>query len=116
MPSLPEINDVGSECFDSEPSFTEAELGVRSIAAERESARVYVCVRERERERVRSRERERERARERKRERERGRERKQIRFRKSKRDVRLPGKGNLTSHGARPVHLHHLDNTVDLDQ
>jgi len=31
-------------------------------------------------------------------------------------DVRLPGKGNSNSHGARPVHLNHHDDLVDSDQ
>jgi hypothetical protein len=31
-------------------------------------------------------------------------------------DVRLPGKGNSTSHGARPVYQNHLDGQVDSDQ
>ena len=28
----------------------------------------------------------------------------------------LPGKGNSSHHGARPVHYNHLDEYVDLDQ
>ena len=31
-------------------------------------------------------------------------------------DIRLPGKGNSNSHGARPVHKNHLDDQVDSDQ
>jgi len=31
-------------------------------------------------------------------------------------DIRLPGKGNSNSHGARPVYLKHLDDEVDSDQ
>ena len=31
-------------------------------------------------------------------------------------DMRLPGKGNLNSHGARPVYENHLDDQVDSDQ
>jgi len=31
-------------------------------------------------------------------------------------DVRLPGKGTSNSHGARPVHLNHHDDSVDSDQ
>ena len=31
-------------------------------------------------------------------------------------DTRLPGKGDLNSHGAKPVHLNHLDDEVDSDQ
>ena len=46
--SLPEINGVGSECFDDEPRCTEVELGVRLIAAERESERERASERERE--------------------------------------------------------------------
>ena len=31
-------------------------------------------------------------------------------------DVRLPGKGNSNTHGARPVYQNHLDDEVDSDQ
>ena len=31
-------------------------------------------------------------------------------------DIRLPGKGNSSCHGARPVYLNHLDDQVDSDQ
>ena len=31
-------------------------------------------------------------------------------------DIRLPGKGNSNSHGARPVYQNLLDDYVDLDQ
>jgi hypothetical protein len=31
-------------------------------------------------------------------------------------DIRLHGKGNSNSHGARPVSYHHLDDKADLDQ
>ena len=31
-------------------------------------------------------------------------------------DIRLPGKGNSNSHGARPVHQDRLDDQVDKDQ
>ena len=33
-------------------------------------------------------------------------------LRGSKADIRLPGKGNSNSHGARPVHQNHLDDCV----
>ena len=31
-------------------------------------------------------------------------------------DIRLPGKGNSNSHGARPVFSNHLDDSVDSGQ
>ena len=31
-------------------------------------------------------------------------------------DIRLPGKGNSDSHGARPVFSNHLDDSVDSGQ
>ena len=31
-------------------------------------------------------------------------------------DIRLPGKGNSNTRGARPVHCNHLDDSVDSDQ